>query len=114
MKSEEVGYGACRHDCDDEESHLEDRVEGDNVREDHGDPLFCIGIWRVIGQVLPSPLHKLLVFRVFLGLHGVAASPLIGLYDLVLVSVVTPFSRNSFVILPFQRDSVTNLPCRAA
>ena len=34
-----------------------------------------------------------LFFRVFFGLYGVAASSLIGLYDLVLVSVVSPFCR---------------------
>ena len=54
---------------------------------------------RMTGQVLSFPLNKLLVFMVFFGLHGVDASSLIGLHDLVLVSVVTPFFKSSYVIL---------------
>ena len=57
-------------------------------------------------QVSPFPLYNLLVFRVFLGLCGVAASAWIGLHDRVLVSVVTPFFRSSYVTLPFQRYCV--------
>ena len=87
MKSGEVDYGDCRHVCDDEEqSHQEDLAESDHVHDYHDDPLFCIGIWRMTGQIFPFPPHKLLVFRVFLGLHGVAASSLIGLHALYLCS----------------------------
>ena len=51
-------------------------------------------------------LYKLLVFRVFVGLHGVSASSLIALHDRVLISVVTPVLRSGHVILSFQRNSV--------
>ena len=38
VKSDEVDYGDCRHDCDDDEqSHQEDHVEGDHVHDDHDD-----------------------------------------------------------------------------
>ena len=57
-------------------------------------------------QVLPSLLCKLLIFRVFFGLHGVAASSSIGLYDRVLTSAVTHFFKSSYVLLPFQLYSV--------
>ena len=60
----------------------------------------------MIGQVLPYPLYKLLVFRVFFGLQSVAASSLVGWHDHVLVSVVTPFLGSGYVILPFQRSPV--------
>ena len=52
------------------------------------------------GQVLNFPL-SLLVFGVFFGLHSVAASSLIGLYDRALISVATPFFRSSCVISSF-------------
>ena len=37
--------------------------------------------------MFPVPLYNLIVVKVFFGLHGVAASSLVVLYDLVLVSV---------------------------
>ena len=58
------------------------------------------------GQVFCSPLYKLLVFQVLLGLRGVAVSSLMGLHDRVLVSVVTTFFRSGHVTLPSQRYSV--------
>ena len=63
------------------------------------------------GQVLSVPLCMLLLFRVCLGLHGVAASSLIAFHDRALVSVATPFSKSSYVVLPFQRFSV-QIPSR--
>ena len=42
MKSDEVDYGDCRHDCEDEESHQEDVVEGDQVHDGHDDRSACI------------------------------------------------------------------------
>ena len=67
-----VDEGDCRHECDDEEkSHQEDHGESDHVPTmttvQHQD-------LRMTHQVLPFPLDELLVFRVFFGLHGVAAS----------------------------------------
>ena len=35
--SHEASVGECRHDCDDEESHKEDLVDGDHVHADHDD-----------------------------------------------------------------------------
>ena len=57
------------------------------------------------GPVFPFPLYKVRVFRVFFGLHGVAASSLIGLHDLALVSVVNFPFKNNYEILPLQRSS---------
>ena len=57
------------------------------------------GFGKLTGEV--SYFHyNLLVFKVFFGLHGVAASSLIRLHDRVLISVVTPFFKGSYVILP--------------
>ena len=65
------------------------------------------GIFMMTGHNSPLPLYKLLVFRVFVGLYGVAVSSFFfGLHDRVLTSVVTPLFRTSYVILPFQRQSV--------
>ena len=61
-KSDEVSSGECRHDCVDEESHQKELVESKQVNDDH------------LGQVVPSPLYKLLAFKVFFGLYGVPAS----------------------------------------
>ena len=61
--------------------------------------------------MFPFPLYKLFVFRVFSSLHGVAASSLVGLYDLVLVCrepARQKKRRNSFCHLPFCQI----LPCR--
>ena len=41
------------------------------------------------GHSVPFPLYNLFVFTAFFGLNGVAVSSLVGLYDLVLVSVVS-------------------------
>ena len=85
-----AGYGDCRHVCDDEEHHHEDLDEGDNVHEDHDDHWSASGSEDCLVMFPLSHCKNALVFRVFFGLYGVAASSLIGLYDLVLVSVVTP------------------------
>ena len=46
------------------------------------------------GQVFPRSLCNLFLFRVFFGLCSVPAySFIVGLYDLVLVSVVSPLCR---------------------
>ena len=58
------------------------------------------------GQSALFPLNKLLVFMVSFGLHGVAASSLIGLHDRVLTSVVTPLFKRSNEILPFQNNAL--------
>ena len=60
------------------------------------------------GQSALFPLNKLLVFMVSCGLHGVAASSLIGLHDRVLTSVVTPLFKRSNEILPFQHNAVNS------
>ena len=78
-----------RHACDDEESHHEDLDEGDHVHEDHDDSSALLS-----GHAFPFPLYNLFVFRVFFGLYVVAASSLAALYDLVLVSAVSPFCRS--------------------
>ena len=41
--SDEVGFGDCRHVCDDEESRHEDRVEGDHVHETNDDHCSALG-----------------------------------------------------------------------
>ena len=51
----------------------------------------------------PLPQYKLLVLNGFFGFRGVAASSSAGSHDCVLISVVAPFFRNSYVILPFRR-----------
>ena len=59
-------------------------------------------VWRLV----KFSLYNLFVFRVFFGLHGVAASSLIVLYDRVLVSVLSFFFRSRNVILFFTCFSV--------
>ena len=56
----------------------------------------------MIGYVAPLPLYKLLVFRVFFGLHSVADSSLIGVHDRVLVSVREWLRNSSFPTLSCQ------------
>ena len=62
-------------------------------------PLVSIGFWGLSGHVFPFLLYTVFVFRMFFSLHDVAASSLIGSYDLVLTSVVSPFCRRSDVHL---------------
>ena len=62
----------------------------------------------------PFPLYNLFVFSAFLGLCGVAASSLVWLDDLVLVSVVTPFFKRSDVNPSFHLLLCQILPYRSA
>ena len=48
-------------------------------------------VLRIVWSCFHFPPYNLLVFSVFFGLHDVAASSLVGLYDLVLVCAVSPF-----------------------
>ena len=81
-----IGYGYRRHVCDDEESHHD---EGDHVQEDHNDHCSedCFVMFSLSDREITA----------FFGLFGVAASSLVGLYDLVLVSAVSPLWRRSDV-----------------
>ena len=87
--SDVIGSCDCRHVCDDEETHREGLDEGDHVPDDHRSHR----VLRVVCSRLP--LYNLCVFSVPFGLHGVAASFLVGWYDLALVSVVRPFCRGN-------------------
>ena len=78
MKSGEVDYGDCRHECDDEDkSYQEDLAEGDHVQDEHDDHCSASGS----GEGLVKFSLTWLVLREFFGLHGVAASSLMGLHD---------------------------------
>ena len=50
-------------------------------------------VLRIVWSFFPFPLYTLFVCRVFFGHYSVVASSLVRLYDNVLVSAVSPFSR---------------------
>ena len=90
----DAGYCDCRHVCDDEETHHEDHDECDHVIEDHDDRSSASGNEDCL--VMFSVFHC--TTSLYTGCsYGVVASSLVGLHDLVLVSVVTPFVRRSDV-----------------
>ena len=112
--SDVVGYCDCRHVCDDEESHPEDLDEGDHVHEDHDD--HCSASGTEDRLVMSSLVHC--TTCLFFCLCGVAASSLVGLYHLTLVSVVSPFVKRSvvypcFTLLLCQNSSMSDCvyPC---
>ena len=71
--------------------------EGDHVHEDHD--VHCSASGTEDCLVMCSLFHctTLYLFWVFFGLYGVVVYSLVVLYDLVLVSVVSPFVRRSEV-----------------
>ena len=73
----------------------EDLDEGDNVHEGHDHHWSASGSEDCLVMSSLFPLYSVFVLRVFFGLYGVAASSLVGLYDLVLFSVMSPFCRTS-------------------
>ena len=117
--SDEVGNGDCRHECDDEEPHQGNLVESTHVHDDHDDhDCSASGSEDCLVKFPFFLMYNVLVCKVFFGPYGVAASSLVGLYDLVLVSVVSPFCRGSHVILFFFhllfsmfRDTFNMMPC---
>ena len=86
--SDEVGYGDCRDDCDDEESLQEDLVEGDHVHDDRECNCFasgsedCLVKFPLFHGTLCSCSEWCSVFTVLLALFWME------LYDLALISVV--------------------------
>ena len=66
--------------------------ESDHVHEEHDDQHRVL---RIVQSRFPFPLYNLMVFKVFPSPYGIAASCSRGLYDLVLVSVVSQFCRRS-------------------
>ena len=101
-RSGEVHHGDCHYECDDEkQSELKVTMSMMTTMT-----AVLNRIFRRIGQISPFPLYKLLVFKVFVGLHGVAASCLVGLRDRALVSVVTPLLGSGYAIVPLQRCKV--------
>ena len=106
MKSDEVRDGDCRHDCDHEESDQEDPVESDHVQMTTMTTVLHRDLENDWSSSHCSTVQCVCVQGVLWSLHCVPTSSLIGLYDPVLVSVVTPLLNNSYVILPFQRFCV--------
>ena len=85
-----VCHSDCRHVCDDEGTDHDDLDENDHVHEDHDDQCSASSSEACRVLLFPLSLYNMFVFRVFFSLRGVAASSLVGLYDLVLVSVSKP------------------------
>ena len=75
---------------------MKDLVEGDHVHDDHDDHCSASGMFSL------STVQCSQYSGCSFGLYDVAASSLIGLFNFVLISDVTPFFWSSYVILPFQ------------
>ena len=95
--SDAAGLCDCRHVCDVEESHHEDHAEGDHVHDEHNDHCTASGTEDCTVMFSFFICTILSLSRVFFGLCGVAASSLVGLYDLVLVSLRNQIFRRSDV-----------------
>ena len=101
VKSDGVSYGACRHATmrnNPTKKILLEVTVSKMTTVPHRDLEYGLSIFQICHRTICLCPGWHLVFTVSLLLDW--------LYDLVLVSAVTPFSMSSYVILPFQRFSV--------